>query len=378
MEEHLTPHKNGENSQEEVVNITDNSQPGVTLQIKQKKENTFTKRPFPASPLKKALRIPKVIKEKNAGHPWSPAEIAAAIGVTPGTKEFYYLTASSRDYGLTTGTMKSTTIALAPIGNELVYTPSPQVEKEATKKAFLNVNLFNKVYEYYKGGPLPEMQYLQNILESQFGVDPKFHNQFLSVYTENIEYLATFGITFIEGKPIQPKGTLDGQRPADTKTPKATNALTLFVAIPFTEKSERYSKGFFEEVITNLITPAAEEAGFIVTTARKEGSDVIHSTIVNDLLDADLVIADLTEHNPNVLFELGLRMANNQPIAIIKSKDTLPIFDVDNMLRVLEYDPNLWVSTLKTDVPKLAKHIKGAWDDRDKGPTYMAILRRKI
>jgi hypothetical protein len=64
--------------------------------------------------------------------------------------------------------------------------------------------------------------------------------------------------------------------------------------------------------LKSLLTPAGTEAGFKVNTANKQGSDVIQSTIVNDLLEADLVIADLTDHNPNVLFELGLRMRINQ------------------------------------------------------------------
>jgi hypothetical protein len=37
-------------------------------------------------------------------------------------------------------------------------------------------------------------------------------------------------------------------------------------------------------------------SGFRVVTARKKGSHVIHSTIMNGLLDADLAVADLTEH----------------------------------------------------------------------------------
>lgn len=41
---------------------------------------------------------------------------------------------------------------------------------------------------------------------------------------------------------------------------------------------------------------------------QKSRSEVIQSTIVNDLDAADLVIVDLTEHNPNVLFELGMRI----------------------------------------------------------------------
>jgi nucleoside 2-deoxyribosyltransferase len=112
-----------------------------------------------------------------------------------------------------------------------------------------------------------------------------------------------------------------------------------------------------------------------VLTANREGSDVIHATIVNQLLDADLVVADLTENNPNVLFELGLRIAEDKPIALIRSKGTRAIFDVDNMLRVYEYDPNLWVSTIDHDRPRLTSHIKAAWDNRDSNMTFMKILR---
>src|SRR5581483_10657825 len=103
---------------------------------------------------------------------------------------------------------------------------------------------------------------------------------------------------------------------------------------------------------------------------------MIHSTIVNDLLAADLVIADLTEHNPNVLFELGLRMAFEKPTALIRARGTSPIFDVDNLLRVYDYDPNLWKSRIELDLPKLSAQIKGTWDSRDSGPTYMKLLKR--
>jgi len=47
-----------------------------------------------------------------------------------------------------------------------------------------------------------------------------------------------------------------------------------------------------------------------------------------------LVIADITDHNPNVLFELGIRIAKDLPVALIKAEGTGPIFDVDNMMRV--------------------------------------------
>ena len=103
---------------------------------------------------------------------------------------------------------------------------------------------------------------------------------------------------------------------------------------------------------------------------------MIQSTIVNDLLKADLVVADLTEHNPNVLFELGMRMREDKPVALIKARGTGRIFDVDNMLRVVEYDPNLWGSTVLVDRPNVTDHIRATWQNRDSGISYMKLLNQ--
>lgn len=147
--------------------------------------------------------------------------------------------------------------------------------------------------------------------------------------------------------------------------------------LPFSEKSEKWSKGFFSEVLNNLITPAAVEAGFSVETAKKEGSDIIQATIVNALLNADLVIADLTDHNPNVLFELGIRMAFEKPVALMRAAGTPAIFDVDNLLRVIDYNSNLWKSTLENDIPALTAHVKGAFENHKTAKTYMKLLKER-
>lgn len=51
---------------------------------------------------------------------------------------------------------------------------------------------------------------------------------------------------------------------------------------------------------------------------------MIQSTIVNDLVEADLVIADLTERIPNVMFELGVRIAQEKPVVRMKAEGTGP------------------------------------------------------
>jgi hypothetical protein len=304
----------------------------------------------------------------------APAEVANALGVSARGEKMWYLTASSRDYGLTSGTRDTETIELATTGRDLLYAASPDAEREAAWRAFFHVAVFKSVYEYYKGGPLPDLKYLQNTLESVFKVPVKYHDEFVRIYTANVQFVERYGArpdsitdVSLDVGPVA-HSIVVGE-------PKAKTDRVAFVIMPFVEKSSLYAKGFFEEVLRHLVTPAAVEAGFKVETAKREGSDVIQSTIVNQLLAADLVIADLTEHNPNVLFELGMRMAFEKPTALMRARGTAAIFDVDNLLRVLDYEPHLWKSTLESDVPRLTSHIKGTWETRDAGKTYMQILK---
>jgi hypothetical protein len=72
-----------------------------------------------------------------------------------------------------------------------------------------------------------------------------------------------------------------------------------------------------------------------------------------------------------------MRMANEKPVALIRAKGTKPIFDVDNMLRVYDYDPNLWTTTVEKDLPKLIEHIKATWENRESDKSYFTILKQQ-
>jgi hypothetical protein len=335
-------------------------------------------RPFPKVLFRNAIQVPLKIKELNGGNPWPPADVANALEVGSSTGHFYYITAAARDFGLTVGTRDSERIEITSLGRQVVYAPDPETERRSKVEAFFKVEIFRKVFEHYRGAALPETRYLANTLENQFGLHPSLHDEFVKSFTENCSDL---GLDQRDvAAQVIPESNGEGtillaQPRSGGKSRRA------FIIMPFGEKNlpdRQYGrpKGFFDEVLRSLLTPAVVSAGFAVETAKRQGSDVIQSTIINELLDADLVIADLTDHNPNVLFELGLRIAAERPVALIKASDTGRIFDVDNMLRVLEYNPNLWPSSLSSDLPSLAEHIKGAWESRANGQTYMKILRR--
>jgi len=331
-------------------------------------------KPYPSVPLEKALLVPLKIKELNGGNPWAPPAVATAIDMSPRSSDFYYVTAASRDFGLTIGTRDTANIELTELGRELVYAPSPDVERMKKVDAFHKIELFSKVLKHYRGSDLPEMKYLGNTLQREFSLDPTHHEDFSKAFRENCKFLEiTSGDETVDDSK---KDKVSGPSTVVVGEPKKKSSLKAFVIMPFSEKNPDRPKGFFDEVLRSLITPAGLEAGFNVETANRQGSDVIQSTIINELLEADLVVADLTDHNPNVLFELGLRMAEGKPVALIKAKGTGRVFDVDNMLRVYEYSPQLWRSSLDVDLPKLTTHVKATWENRDKDQSYMRILRR--
>jgi len=79
---------------------------------------------------------------------------------------------------------------------------------------------------------------------------------------------------------------------------------------------------------------------------------LITTQIINLILDSDLVIADLTDQNPNVFYELALRHATNKPyIQVIAKGQKIP-FDLSG-IRTIEVD----VKDLD-DVARVKKQIE--------------------
>jgi len=70
-----------------------------------------------------------------------------------------------------------------------------------------------------------------------------------------------------------------------------------------------------------------------------------------------------------------MRIAFNKPVCLIRARGTAPIFDIDHMLRVFDYNPCLWPSTLEQDIPALTEHISETWKNKAKERSYLSLLR---
>lgn len=332
-------------------------------------KTTKTTKPFPNHSIEDALRIPQAIAQHNAGNPWSGEQLASALSVGGRSSAFYYLTASAREYGFITGTSRTKTIELTPLGRNAVFPVNTKQEKEAILQSFRNIELFQKLFDYYKGSALPDERFVFNVLQETLGLESQYHDEFIKIYRSNIEYLGEKGC--LEKQASRQSKTVE----IDTMTEENSQGESdkqLFVIMPFSEKTEQYPKGYFDEVFSSLIVPAAAQAGYTAVTANRDGSDIIHKTIVDSIYKSELILADLTEHNPNVLFELGLAIAFRKRVVIIRAQGTKAIFDIDNAIRVLDYDPRLWKSIVDMDVSKLATRISAIAQSNDK--SYLDIF----
>ena len=109
-----------------------------------------------------------------------------------------------------------------------------------------------------------------------------------------------------------------------------TSVDTCFVISPFGEPFDTY--------FSHIVKPALEDCGLY---AIRGDSLYRPTTIVDDIWqgirDAKLLIAELTDRNPNVFYELGLAHAISKPVILIsKSIEDVP-FDLRS-IRVLVYD----------------------------------------
>ncbi|WOE65077.1 hypothetical protein RY972_13465 [Aeromonas allosaccharophila] len=93
--------------------------------------------------------------------------------------------------------------------------------------------------------------------------------------------------------------------------------------------------------VRKIITDALIGTDFKVKMVSDSNEvNVIQNNIVTNIYSNDIVICDVSSRNPNVMFELGMRLTFDKPVVIIKDKDTPYSFDVGN-IQHLEYPRSL-------------------------------------
>jgi hypothetical protein len=153
---------------------------------------------------------------------------------------------------------------------------------------------------------------------------------------------------------------------------------TCFVIAPVGEPDSEV-RDRSDQVITHVISPAANACGYSVIRAdTDERPGLIGSQIINHLIDDDLVIADLTDHNPNVFYELAIRHAVNKPVVqIIQTGQRIP-FDVNQVRTIrLDYRDLNSAHTCREQIRKQIEAIERNPSEVD-SPIAQAILLKQL
>lgn len=107
-----------------------------------------------------------------------------------------------------------------------------------------------------------------------------------------------------------------------------------------------------------------------------EGNSVglIHKRIVEGLYTSDIIVCDVSCKNPNVMFELGMRLAFDKPTVIIKDDQTDYSFDT-GVIEHLQYPRDLRYKDIVEFKEQLAAKVKATYEDSLKDPSHSPFLK---
>ena len=123
-----------------------------------------------------------------------------------------------------------------------------------------------------------------------------------------------------------------------------------------------------------VIKESLTDTDFIVELVSDSNEiGIIQKRIVQNLYDNDIVICDVSAKNPNVMFELGMRLAFDKPAIIIKDDKTNYSFDT-SPIEHLQYPRDLHYHAIQAFKVKLRDKVRATYE-ASKNPDYTTFLK---
>ena len=115
---------------------------------------------------------------------------------------------------------------------------------------------------------------------------------------------------------------------------------TCFVVCPIGDEGSEIRKRS-DTLFKHIISPVCQACSFEPIRIDKENTNgSLTDEIISHISIDDLVIADITDSNPNAFYEIGYRAALKKPAIHLMSKDTVIPFDVSS-IRTFTYSFDL-------------------------------------
>ena len=141
--------------------------------------------------------------------------------------------------------------------------------------------------------------------------------------------------------------------------PVQTGLLQCGIIMPISEIdgcSEKHWKD-----VRNIIEEAVRKKGFDpLLVSESDDVGVIHRTIIQNVFKLPIVVCDVSGKNPNVMFELGMRLAFNKPVVLIKDDQTDYSFDT-GIIEHLGYPRGLHFQSIVEFQRNLASKVESTY-----------------
>ncbi|HCH1474617.1 TPA: hypothetical protein NKQ81_004667 [Vibrio parahaemolyticus] len=127
--------------------------------------------------------------------------------------------------------------------------------------------------------------------------------------------------------------------------------------------------------VYGILEEAIQDAGYKANmVSDSDDVGVIQKRIIQNLYENPIVVCDVSGKNPNVMFELGMRLAFDKPTIIVKDDETAYSFDTSSIEHI-EYPRDLRFTDIVRFKAKLSEKIKNTIEKSTSDPSYTTFLK---
>jgi hypothetical protein len=170
-------------------------------------------------------------------------------------------------------------------------------------------------------------------------------------------------------KRVTKKDTLNETVEPDNKESKLICGIIMPISSIDTCPAEHWKEVL--DILKDAISAADFSARLV---SESDDSGIIQKTIIQNLYSDPIVVCDVSGKNPNVMFELGMRLAFDKPTIVVKDDKTDYSFDTSPIEHVL-YRRDLRFSSIVDFKDALTEKVKGTHNQATENKDYTTFLK---
>ena len=330
--------------------------------------------------------------EFGAGQPVRRVSLFNHIGKSSESGGSRQLITNSNKYGLIKGGYQAEQLELTPDGKKAAdeQIQSRERARARVELAILGIEPFKGLFDRFKGLKLPAKAAMVDAAK-ELGVAADAAEEAVDTFVVNLRFVGLLQTLSGADRIITVDHLLEELPTSDRIHEYAPAGTSSRTELMTSDQAHFESMAFYITPIGEVGTEQREHSdlflGSIVepaldslklTVIRADQIDrpgVITKQVIEYLMKARLVIADLSYHNPNVFYELAVRHMLRKPVVqIMRSLDKIP-FDV-NQVRTITIDTtSIYTLTPKLDAyrAEIATQVRRALENPDSVDSPISI-----